>query len=131
VEPREQFLQERRYLTNVSPRTIEWYKQAFTHLPSPNPTEDELKNYVIAMRERGLLPVSCRSYTTAINAYLKWLGSPSRIPRMKVEEKIPATFTPPDIKKLVAHKPNGFCPTRLHVLILVQSLRDIATPRFH
>jgi len=114
----ERFLEERLYLTNVSPRTIEWYKEAFRWLPCPNPNELDLKNYVLRMRERGLRPVSCRSYTTAVNAYLKWSGSELRIPRMKVEQRVPSTFTAEDIGKLVRSKPKGFYALRLHALVL-------------
>ncbi len=35
----EQFTKERRYLGNVSERSIEWYDQAFRWLPNDNPTE--------------------------------------------------------------------------------------------
>lgn len=49
----EQFIKERRYLGNVSERSIEWYKLAFKWLPNENPTEAELKQAVIRMREGG------------------------------------------------------------------------------
>jgi integrase/recombinase XerD len=55
MQPRfEQFLRERQYLTNVSPRTIEWYEYSLKWLCCESPTEDELKTTVIRMRERGL-----------------------------------------------------------------------------
>jgi hypothetical protein len=90
----DQFLKERRYLHNVSERSIEWYDQAFNWLPNENPTEAELKQTVIRMREEGLCARSINSYRTALNAYLHWLNSPEtkcspacrhpRIARMKV-----------------------------------------------
>ena len=94
----EQFIKERRYLCNVSERTIEWYEQAFKWLPNENPTEAELKQAVITMREDGLSARSINSYRTALNASLHWLKNPEtkchpacshpRIARMKVEEKV-------------------------------------------
>ena len=64
----DQFLKERRYLGNLSERSIEWYDQAFKCLPNENPTDAELKQTVIRMREEGLSPRSINSYRTALNA---------------------------------------------------------------
>ena len=51
MQPRfEQFIRERQYLTNVSPATLEWYKHSFKWLPSESPTEQELKDAVIRMK---------------------------------------------------------------------------------
>ena len=72
----DQFLKERRYQGNVSERSIEWYELAFKWLPNENPTESELKQTVIRMREEGLSARSINSYRTALNAYLHWLMSP-------------------------------------------------------
>ena len=46
----EQFIQERKYLSNVSPATLEWYKQSLQWLTVPNPSEDQLKDLVMRMR---------------------------------------------------------------------------------
>ena len=54
----EQFTKERRYLGNVSERSIEWYDQAFRWLPNDNPTEADLKHTIIRMREGGMKPRS-------------------------------------------------------------------------
>ena len=35
----EQFIRERQYLHNVSPRTIQWYREAFKWLRIPDPGE--------------------------------------------------------------------------------------------
>ena len=45
----EQFIKERRYLGNVSERSIEWYQQAFKWLPNDNPTEAELKQALLSL----------------------------------------------------------------------------------
>lgn len=124
MDPRfEQFLQERKYLVNVSPRTIEWYRAALKNLGNPQPDESALKDFVMRMRQRGRTASGCNCHIRAVNAYLKWSGNPLKIPKLKEEQRVLPTFTPADIKKLVAHKPRGFCPTRLHVLIL--TLLDI------
>jgi len=55
MEPRfEQFIRERQYLSNVSPATLEWYKHSFKWLRTETPTEEELQEAVMRMREKGL-----------------------------------------------------------------------------
>ena len=68
----EQFIRERQYLHNVSPRTVEWYKNSFRWLPCEAPTQDQLNEAVIRMREKGLKATGCNCTIRAINAYLKW-----------------------------------------------------------
>jgi hypothetical protein len=41
----EQFAQEQKYLKNVSPATIEWYKQSLKWLSNPKPDEAALKTW--------------------------------------------------------------------------------------
>jgi len=50
----EQFCRERQFLSNVSPATLEWYKHSFKWLRSESPTQDDLKDAVLRMREKGL-----------------------------------------------------------------------------
>ncbi|PSH05783.1 MAG: hypothetical protein CXZ00_01200 [Acidobacteria bacterium] len=49
-----QFLKERAYLKNVSTRTLGWYRESFKWLEKPNPTQADLTDFVIRMREAGL-----------------------------------------------------------------------------
>jgi integrase/recombinase XerD len=49
----QQFIKERQYLMNVTPATKEWYTHAFKWLSSESPTDAELKDMVIRMREKG------------------------------------------------------------------------------
>jgi len=52
----ETFIQERRYLKNVSPSTVSWYKHAFKWLPSESPTQDELKDVCGCVRKNSKRP---------------------------------------------------------------------------
>ena len=117
----QQFIKERKYLLNVSPRTIEWYQESFKWLGIPNPNEAELKAFVIRMRERGLKASSCNNRVCAVNAYLKWLGSSLRIPYLKEEQCVPPTFSLADITKLATWKPKGRYQIRLHALVATLS----------
>ncbi len=130
MEPRfEQFIQEKKYLANVSPATCEWYKQSLNWLPNPSPDEAALKDFVMRMRAKGLTSSSCNCHIRAVNSYLHWASGAStkccaacshlKVPRLKEEQRILPTFSPADIQKIAKWKPKGFCPTRLHVLMLL------------
>jgi integrase/recombinase XerD len=89
----EQFIKERKYLHNVTPATIKWHEYSLASLGVENPTADDLKSFVIRMREAGLSPESCNTKIRSVNAYLRWLGSPLHVDKLKVEELIPPTYT--------------------------------------
>jgi integrase/recombinase XerD len=120
MEPRfEQFIRERQYLTNVSPSTLEWYKHSLKWLRSESPSQDELKDAVLRMREKGLKATGCNSAIRAINAYMKWSGSPLKIPQLKEPQLVLPTFTPQQIRLLVTWKPKRKFQRRLHLLTLI------------
>jgi integrase/recombinase XerD len=124
----EQFIQEKKYLANVSPATCEWYASSLRWLPSPTPDAVELKAMVMRMRERGLMASSCNCHIRAINSYLHWNSGVTtgccaacthlRVPRLKEEQRILPTFSVEDIQKIAKWKPKAFCEVRLHTFIL-------------
>lgn len=113
-----EFVKERKYLQNVSPRTVEWYEQTFKWLGKFEPTEAGAKAFVIGMRDGGLKPISCNSRIRVANAYFKWAALPLHINRLKEDETIIPTLTDEQVRRLLAHKPKTFCPNRLHTLVL-------------
>ncbi len=115
----EEFIQEKTYLLNVSPATVHWYRHAFAKLTSPNPTQDDLKDSVIRMRKDGLTAQSVNCFGRAINTYLRWRGFDYKMPKLKVEEKVPDTFGKGDIAKFAGWKPKTDTKLRLQVLVLL------------
>ena len=82
----EQFLRERRYLKNVTPKTVTWYQTAFDALTqtvgAPDPMQlgkPVLQAFVVRLRERGLSPVSCNTYVKGINSFLAWLHAEGHV----------------------------------------------------
>jgi integrase/recombinase XerD len=119
MDPRfEQFIQERKYLLNVSPATLDWYKHSLKCLCTASPSQDELIDTVLRMREKGLKATGCNSAIRAINAYLKWAESPLKIQQLKEPQLILPTFSAADIKKFLAWMPKCFYEIRLHVFVL-------------
>jgi len=120
-----QFVRERQYLHNVSPATLEWYKHSFRWLRSESPSQEELKDTVVRMREKGLKATGCNSAIRAINAYLRWSGartadgSALKIPQLKEPQLILPTFKAAEVALLVKWRPKTFCQRRLHLLVLL------------
>jgi integrase/recombinase XerD len=115
----EQFIKERKLLSNVSPATVEWYKQSLAWLGTESPTDAQLKATVMRMREQGLKATGCNCRIRAINAYLKWAESPHHTPPMKEPQLVLPTFTAPQVKMLLGWKAKGFYQRRLHLLTLI------------
>jgi integrase/recombinase XerD len=114
----ERFIRERKYLKNVSPRTIEWHEQSLHWLAVEQPTETDLQDFVLRMREAGLKTASVNCRIRSVNAYLRWLNSPLRVPKLKEEFFIPATYSAKQVHTIVRWKPRGFFQRRLHTLML-------------
>ena len=114
-----QFINERQFLSNVSPATIEWYKQSLRWLGTESPAGEDLKTFVIRMREKGLKPTACNNRIRAVNAYLKWAGSPYRAAKLKESHCILPTFTAGQIKLMLGWKARNFYQRRLHLLVLI------------
>jgi integrase/recombinase XerD len=126
----QQFIRERQYLANVTPSTVEWYKNSLKWLPSESPSQEDLKSAVIRMREKGLKPSGVNCAARAINAYLHWSNAGSekkcgpgcphpRVPKVKEPELVLPTFSAAQIKSLVRWKPSRKAQRRLHLLILI------------
>jgi len=122
------FLRARQYLQNVTPATLEWYRVSFQWLPSETPTQAELNEMVIRMREKGLKATGCNSFIRAINAYLHWASGATRkcgagcvhprIQQLKEPQLILPTFTESQVRRFVADRPKGKYRRRLHLLVL-------------
>ena len=125
----EQFLAECRYLKNVTPSTIEWYETAFKAFQRsadsspPLINKASLQHFVIALRQRGVKPVSCNTYIKAMNAYCRWLHEGGHhqdrleLPTLRVEKLVIQTLGDEQIRRLLTVKPKRFDQWRLHALI--------------
>jgi len=125
----DRFIRERKYVSNVSPRTLEWYAWAFRWLPNDHPSQDDLRDAVIAMREKGLKPSAVNSYIRVFNAFCHWLHSPDtkchsgcEHPhiRSQAEPKlVMPTYTDAQVHALIRYRPTGKLDQRLHLLVLL------------
>ncbi|HEY2038242.1 MAG TPA: hypothetical protein VGG95_01165, partial [Edaphobacter sp.] len=124
----EQFIRERQYLNNVSPRTIQWYRESLAVLPCESPTQEQLIDVVMKMRERGRKATGCNVTIRAINAYMHWDSGAKRkcgpgcehprVQELKEPKEILPTFSEAHIKRLITAKPKGKYQRRTHMLVL-------------
>jgi site-specific recombinase XerD len=128
----DQFLKERTYLKNVTPRTVVWYEVAFKAYRAtisdddpPLPTKATLQRFVVHQRERGLRPVTCNIYIGAMNAVCTWLHHeghlPERLelPKLRVEHRVLTLLSEGQMRLLIGFRPRTFRQSRLHTAILV------------
>jgi site-specific recombinase XerD len=128
LPPASEFVAARRYLQNVTHKTLIWYNDAFSHFRGCA-SEAEYKKRIIELREKGISPTSTTSWLRALNAYFHWAAYPNRkcspgcdhlrLPRLQEEKKLLRTFTSDDVKRLVEHKPKSKSQQRIHSLALL------------
>ena len=124
-----QFLDQRRYLKNVTPGTIEWYETAFKAFQRAHDTRDppltkaSLQQFVVSARQRGVKPISCNTYIKALNAFCLWLRDEGlaservELSLLRVEKRLIVTLTDEQMQVLLHQKPKRFDAWRLHALI--------------
>jgi site-specific recombinase XerC len=110
---------ERRYLKNVTPKTLTWYQQSFKTFDATLESETAIKQRIVELRSRGVSASSVNSWLRCINAYLKWKGAGIKIPRLKEEQKILATLNPEQVKRIAEFKPRETNQTRTHAATLL------------
>jgi integrase len=108
----EQFIQGRKYLKAVTPKTLIWYKCSFAAFNGAIGSREAINKRIVELRDRGVSPITINSYLRCVNAYLRWLHEEHkhdllRIPRLREEQKVLATLTPDDIKRLIQFCPKG------------------------
>lgn len=134
------FIRERKYIQNLSPRTLSYSQACFDSLRAQikkvhgvevgnlNPvdlTGEMFETYVIALSEAGVKPVSIDSYIRGLNCFLSWLERNSHLPgrlritRPRVEDELPRTLAKPDITALLQLKPRSHTAKRVHAIALV------------
>jgi len=128
----EQFLQERRYLKNVTPSTLVWYQVAFkNYLASVDadaptlPTKMSLLNFVVQQRDRGVRSVTCNTYIGAMNAFCRWLheerhlAEPLKLKKLHAERRVLTLLNDAQLRYLLTFKPKTFRQHRTHLAVCV------------
>jgi integrase/recombinase XerD len=133
----DQFLKERHFLKNVTPKTLTWYGIAYRNYRAivPDdalPSKVSLQALVIALRERGIRPVTTNTYIAAMNAFCRWLHEeghlavPVKLQKLRVEKRVLTLLDDAQMRALIRFRPRTFRQARVHLatcLILDTGLR--------
>jgi len=125
-----QFIKEKRYIANLSERTIRSYERdvfnRWLKLVGEMPTKQNLMRFVVGMREQGLSPTTCNITIRSFNSFLNWchtnghITEPLKLQQLKTEKRIMRTFSEPQMKKILSWKPNkNKCQIRLYVAMCI------------
>jgi integrase/recombinase XerD len=122
-----QFLDERTYLKGVSPATIRYYT-CVRHTFEPilaEPSKAGMLERVQKLLADGVSPVSVNTYLRGFKAYVRWLHAegclkePLPIRFLKTEQKVLATLTPDQVKRIIQYTPEGVYDRRIHTFVLL------------
>jgi hypothetical protein len=62
----EQFIQERRYLLGVSPRTVIWYQCSLKAFEGAMDCKESVRQRIVELRQRSVSPITINSYLRCI-----------------------------------------------------------------
>lgn len=136
----ESFVEERKFIKNVSKTTLANYHFAWValspHLHPETPLVDfnktMLKTAVVKLAASGISAVSTNTYLKTLNTFLSWaheeglIKEPLRMPTLITEVKLPPVLTQEHLATVLAFKPQTFSARRTHtmaILILDSGLR--------
>jgi integrase/recombinase XerD len=122
-----QFIREKQYLHNVSHRTVDayhWAWKAFAPVLVGRSciAKSDILQRIEELRAQGLSVVSVNTYLRSINAFCHWLFSEGhaqvhvKIPRLKEEQHVLATFTQEQVARLVNYRATCKSEMRTHML---------------
>jgi integrase/recombinase XerD len=119
----EQFITERLYLKGVSAATLAWYRSSFKAFSGALDSKQTIIERIATLRKTNSA-ISINTYLRGVNAYFRWLHEERhldliKIPRLKEEQKVLATLTAGDAKRLILFRPEGANLTRAHTLALL------------
>lgn len=116
----EDFIKEKRFLDGVSEKTIKYYGFVFNRwnaFVGVEPDADNIKTFVMKVRESGVSVFTANSYIRGMNSYLNWKGTGLRIKKLKEPQKIMTLFSEKQLKAFVGHKGTSFTEKRIHALL--------------
>jgi hypothetical protein len=106
----ELFIKDRRYLKNLSERTLAYYREVYNFFKDVgfDGSKESLQNAVIKFRERGTSIGAINTYAGGMNVFLNWLhaehGWPDlKLERLKVEQRIFRSLTDADSSNHVSY----------------------------
>ena len=120
------FLREKEYSDNLSPRTIKyqgWVFNRWRDLVGQFPDKSNVKEFVIKLNESGISPFTVNSYIRGFNSFLTWLHENEhtaehlKIKKIKTGKRGVKIYSDLELKKILAFRPKTFADKRLYAII--------------
>lgn len=124
----ERFIQERVYLKGVSPATVRYYRwveRAFRPILDAPTKQGMMDSIASLLATKKVSPISVNTYLRGFKAYVLWLKAEGHLTEvfkvqfLKTEQKILATLSEEQSKRLIQYKPSGTNEVRAHAITLV------------
>lgn len=117
-----QFLQDKRYLDNLSETTLRSYNLAFKWFEPYG--FGKLDEFVVALRKAGMSPGGCNVKIRSINSFLSWCHRKGHIPNLKIKllkskVTVPYQLNDAHVRALINYKPKNKTERRLHSIVLL------------
>ena len=130
----QQFLRERIYIRNITPKTRDYYVTAWKSFersrataPSRAPdgpvlTRADLQHFIVHLRERGVKPVTCNCWLRGLNAFGRWLhaegeiAQPVRVRPQREEKPLLPLLNEGTLRLLITYRPKTFVEWRIHAV---------------
>jgi integrase/recombinase XerD len=122
----EQFVKEKIYLKGVTPKTVSFYKQswaAYLKHTDGEISKNNLTQFVVALKEKGMSAAGANSYIRGVNSYLTWLYENGyitehlKMKQLKPDFKVMTFLSDTELKAILSFKPRTFGEKRLYALI--------------
>ena len=94
----EKFLEEKKYLTGVTPKTVKIYQCANVAyqriVGNEVPTKQFLKDFIIGLQKSGVTVCTINCYARSFNSYLSWLykegyvSEPLRLALLREQKRV-------------------------------------------
>jgi integrase/recombinase XerD len=124
----EEFIRERRYLRNLSEKTLTFYREVYSVFDKEgawdNLSKQSLLSAIVAFRERGVKVGAVNSYIRGASTFLVWLAEnghiePIKLKKLREEQKVLRSLTEAELKAIYSFKPKYLSEKRVHTILLM------------
>jgi site-specific recombinase XerD len=130
----EKFIRDKRYLKNISERTISSYREVFGRwgrfVGREMPNVELLEKFVVGTREAGFTITTCNISIRSFNSFLSWLhdngdaGEHFKIKQIPGGNKVMRTFRDEDLRRLLDWRADSKSRNEIRLRVLIFLLVD-------
>ena len=124
----EEFINERRYLRNLSESTLSVYRENYESFKKVGAFQElsktSLQAAVMAFRERGTSIGAINTYLRGVNCFLNWLHEERGFEKLNLKllkgnKRVFRSLLDDELKTIVRYKPRNYSERRLQTILLL------------